>query len=148
MRPIPYLALAVAVLSALLGAPSEGLAGPKRTGFVGRTQSTGTGGIGILGFNLLCHIEFPGTRMCDAEEVAKTVNPPPAQEFGIGVKAWVRPSLADVNNILTSSPADCDDWTSSSGDGLALHGQDFTVSYGAIKPVPCNVFRPVACCVP
>jgi len=144
MRSFLFLALAFAVLSSPLGPASEAQAAPERTGFVGFTTTGWTGGSGILIYNIACNNDFPGSRMCDAEEVAKTVNTPNPIDYAFGTVGWVRPSLADANNVLTTSDEDCDDWTSTSGNGLGL----FVEIYGIMKPVPCNASRPVACCIP
>ena len=147
MRSFLYLALAFAVLSSPFGAPSGAMAGGKRTGFVGFTNSIWTGSAGILNYNTVCNTEFPGSRMCDTEEIVKTVNPPNPLDF-FGAIGWVRPSLADPELILTDSDADCDNWTSINGNGLALHSEGVSSRYGHIKPVPCNAARPLACCIP
>lgn len=118
-------------------------AGP---GLVGFTNATFTGDAGYLNYNRACAAEFSRARMCDTEEIVKTVNPPTFFSPPGGDLAWVRPSLADSDAVLADSKADCNNWKSLAGDGLAVQNGSISQGYGHISPVRCDVARPVSCC--
>lgn len=146
--PVALLVLMVAGLVFALSVNLRpALAGKKGgEGLVGFSSNTYTGDSGIFAFNRSCNFTFPGSVMCDTEQIVKTANSPdPAPIYGTA--AWVRPSLADPGKILTSSLDDCDNWTTQNGGGLALYGEGVSTYYGHIKNAPCDSSLPVACCI-
>ena len=56
---------------------------------VGFTAATFTGGQGVLGFTRACQAEFPGSRMCESQEILATTQLPST----LSGNAWVQPSI-------------------------------------------------------
>jgi hypothetical protein len=147
--PLALLVLLVAgFLFALSVNLRPALAGKKAgSGLVGFSNDAYTGDLGIFVFNSSCNAAFPGSRMCDTEQIVKTANPPDGDPISSNA-AWVRPSLADPGKILTDSHNDCTNWTTQNGTGLVLLGDDPPTSrYGHIKTLPCDTSLLVACCI-
>ena len=132
------------------GSPGDPAPAPPRFELVGFTSDTFQGDQGVLGFTLACQAEFPGSRMCDTQEIFKTVNVPP----GLVGDAWVNPVLRplaststvslDISGVANSPGSHtCYGWATTSSTGL-------TVGVGGqIGPFSnCNTLHSVSCCAP
>ena len=115
--------------------------------FVGVTSQTPSvqGNVGIGKLNNKCHLEFPGSRICNTKEVIQSINPfpspLPAGEY------WLHHYLIGTNNdfsglFIGNSDLSCRGWELANGNGFFLFEQ------GKIKFGGCAIARQVACCGP
>jgi len=137
---------------------------PPPSGFVGVTTATAAGGDGIVDFNQMCAVEFPGSRFCSTEEIWKTIDPPSVPAAG----AWVRPVIVPLlgTSRLTSFSNlgfDVMGFATQGIEDLTCLGWSFTVDPfegasalfglsvgpgGRFGVGACSVSRAVACCTP
>ena len=103
--------------------------------FVGFSDDTVQGGVGIIGMHTACRNKFGlGARMCRTIEVFKTTNLEPIP----GVAGWIAPHVLNMDTDTTH----CTSWsTSGFGSGQAIIGDSMT-----IQKFGCSNLFPVACC--
>lgn len=136
----------------LNGAPGAPGSSASTFQFVGETMSTFSGERGIITLNQACDAELPGSRMCTAEEIIKTVNPPsliietPFSRIG----AWVISVIPGDGTILRKGGGNCNGWVSASPSlsGQIIFGSKFPPfdQNGSFTVEQCHIERRVACC--
>jgi hypothetical protein len=112
-----------------------------RLQLLGFTEQRLAGGRGVLNLTSACRHEYPGSRMCTAEEINLSLNVPDPPGYG---HAWVQPSPWRVGTGIS----DCGGWSSDSvGEvGLAIFTGPCTQCYGGYTEVACSSSLSVACC--
>ena len=138
----------IAVLIVALGARPV-LAGDGRE-YVGETSSSIAPHVGYAAMHALCHLDFPGARICWSSDIFR--------HGGVGAAlpvtgAWVHPSLVDVagqrypldpngNGVLAFGILSC---YARASVRPSVFGFSIS-SYGRRSPPECAGILPVACC--
>ena len=136
---------------------------PVRVRFIGITDGRWLGDTGLLALTYECREQFGfAARMCNTVEVMESTGIPYFDEFR---EAWVRPvivgdGLTDASGVTVKSSyfnqaiepfnLSCNGWSQHADpDDTFIKRYGMTVDpFGRFKNLPCNTYRPVACCKP
>jgi hypothetical protein len=121
--------------------------GAPKTTFVGVTSAPATM-TGRTAMHIACNAQFVGSHMCHAAEYLRAHSASPIPASG----AWLDSSTNHVGAATTggaaifgrANGASCSTWTSTSS---AAGGTYVAQEGGISNNGPCNVPRPVACCL-
>ncbi len=111
-------------------------ASPPNFRLVGFTSATVGTTSGLFALVRACQIEFPGTRVCQLDEVLATTNIPDLSSAGTP-EAWLMKSFTDP-----PPSEDCWGWTWDTGSRSAWA----VTTRGSYYLLPCGLQRSVACC--
>jgi len=109
--------------------------------FAGFSSTAVTADNGLLALNSACQQDFgTSARVSFTEDILRSPALSPIASSG-----WIKPTPAarKDSEILGSSYATCDGWSSPAANGLVLDGTDFSISTAV-----CTNTLPVACYVP
>jgi len=135
---------------------------PVQYQLVGFSAGASQGSSGVLHLSTLCQATYPGSRMCTADEVVKSVTFPAITSSALnpGPQGWVMPTSIggrgmnmgyDITTGLQTDTQDltCNGW-SGTGSSSSLSGATgLTITdRGQFRVVACSNSAMVACCAP
>ncbi len=140
------------VALAILGPISHStLAMPNKSGssnefeFAGFTGQLVLGDVGVLGMHAACQNDFgPDARMCTSREYFRSPNAEDVigqNPSAIRREAWIHPTFGSNNDFSGINAATCISWKVTTSSGLTV-GDD-----GIFSNLPCDIDRPVTCCI-
>jgi hypothetical protein len=129
--------------------PTSGWAAPMITQINTTTYTTNgsfaTGTfIGYQAANNICHSEYPGSHICETDEILSVIRSQNISYFGTGNidGAWI----AEGPPGFTANANDCNGWTNSQDTRYGPFWIFDSVGGGMGWLAPCNGVKPLACC--